>query len=298
MQVSCNGVSCFWERFCNQSRMTMKLLRRVSWSRFLRTKEVIECLMVVSTSKLQQIPDERYPVERRSSRTELLREFKQNSPKTEDVSCIWADSEVCINVLLNATVAAILRFAVRERFEMMWSRIWHSSSLLTVCELLSDLRSRHLGSQILQVKLSSESTFLISVRFPDNAQGIVHKTHKSLSLSCSDRPMYDVLCVISQHLNSWGQCMSTYATAQLRSPRVPLWSQRSSLSDLAISLCATFRLSLSASRRGRQRRLAIWTAPTRLLEEWPEPGNPWTAANSGMFPLQKAASASFASREL
>lgn len=245
IHVSCNGISCFSERLCNQSRMTMKLPRRVSWSRSLRTNEVIECL-----KSGQHFPvfarsfNRRYPVVRRSSLTELLRELRQNSPKAEDASCIWAGSEVCINVLLNATVAAILRFAVRERFEMMWFKIWHSSSLLRMLELLSGSISRHLESQILQLKLSFESTFNISTRFPDNAQGILHRTHKNLSLSGSDSPMYDVLSVVSQQLYSWGQYMSTYRTAQLRSPRVPLRSQPSSSSDLAISLCAPFWPSL------------------------------------------------------
>lgn len=92
-------------------------------------------------------------------------------------------------------------------------------------ELLSGSISRHLESQILQLKLSFESTFNISTRFPDNAQGILHRTHKNLSLSGSDSPMYDVLSVVSQQLYSTIHVDLQNRTAQIPQGATPITAE-------------------------------------------------------------------------
>lgn len=126
MQVSCSEISFFSERFFSHSRTMTKLLRRVSEPVPVRTKAATECLDVCQRLRTHMDMHERrdYPVTNRSSLIELRSEFRQNSPKTDEASCIWLEVESCINSLLNATIAATLGLEAR----VSWDRMTVSAS--------------------------------------------------------------------------------------------------------------------------------------------------------------------------
>jgi hypothetical protein len=70
-----------------------------------------------------------YPATTRSSRTELRRELRRKSPKTEFDSCRCANDEVCINIRFRAIMVVTLRVDAREIFGTMNVKIWLNVSL-------------------------------------------------------------------------------------------------------------------------------------------------------------------------
>ena len=62
-----------------------------------------------------------------SSLTELRSECRQNSPKTDDVSCKWDEYVTCTRFLLNAAMAVILSLGERESLGIKHTNTLHNS---------------------------------------------------------------------------------------------------------------------------------------------------------------------------